>query len=205
MDYRDTDRSAGMPDTIPDGSGRNSREHGNGVSNTTADWEHSRSETQQLMDAVVERENMAAAMRRVKRNKGAPGIDGMTVEELLPFLREHWPRIKEELLSGTYRPEAVREVMILKRGGKGMRKLGIPTVVDRLIQQALHQVLVPVFDPARHKAAPFLRCYRTSCWTIWTRNWKDGVTRFAVTLMTATSMCGHGVRENGCCLPLLAT
>jgi len=148
MDYRDTDRSAGMPDTTPDGSGRNSREHGNGVSNTTADWEHSRSETQQLMDAVVERENMAAAMRRVKGNKGAPGIDGMTVEELLPFLREHWSRIKKELLSGNYQAQAVREVMILKRDGKGMRKLGIPTVVDRLIQQALHQVLVPVFDPS---------------------------------------------------------
>jgi len=99
------------------------------------------------MDAVVERENMVAALQRVKRNKGAPGIDGMTVDELLPHLRECWPRIKEELLSGSYRPSTVRKVKIPKPGGRGMRKLGIPTVVDRLIQQALHQVLSPIFDP----------------------------------------------------------
>jgi RNA-directed DNA polymerase len=98
------------------------------------------------MDAVVERKNMVAALRRVERNKGAPGIDGMTVGELRPYLREHWPRIKEELRGGRYRPSAVREVMIPKPGGKGMRKLGIPTVVDRLIQQALHQVMSPIFD-----------------------------------------------------------
>lgn len=147
MDSRDTDCSAGMPGTTPDGSGRNPREHGEGVSNTTADWERSRSETLQLMDAVVERENMAAALHRVERNKGAAGIDGMTVEELRPYLHEHWPRIKKELLRGSYRSQAVREVMIPKPGGKGMRTLGIPTVIDRLIQQALHQVLSPIFDP----------------------------------------------------------
>jgi RNA-directed DNA polymerase len=99
------------------------------------------------MDAVVERENMIAALRRVERNKGAAGVDEMTVSELCPFLKVHWSRIKEELLGGSYRPSAVREVIIPKPGGKGMRKLGIPTVVDRLIQQALHQVLSPIFDP----------------------------------------------------------
>jgi len=147
MANQDTDRSAGMPDTTSEGSGRNPREHETGVSVAAMSWDHFRSETTQLMDAVVERENMIEALRRVERNKGAAGIDKMPVRELRPFLKEHWPRIKEELLSGSYRPSAVREVMIPKPGGKGMRKLGIPTVVDRLIQQALHQMLRPIFDP----------------------------------------------------------
>ncbi len=147
MANHDTDRSAGMPGTIPEGSGRNPREYGAGVSMAAMDWNHFRSETTQLMNAVVERENMVTALRRVERNKGAAGIDGMPVSELRSHLQEHWPRIREELLSGSYRPSAVREVLIPKPGGKGMRKLGIPTVVDRLIQQALHQVLSPIFDP----------------------------------------------------------
>ena len=147
MANQDTDRSAGMPGTTPEGSGRNPREHGAGVSVAAMSWDHFRSETMQLMNAVVERENMIEAIHRVERNKGAAGIDKMPVSDLRPYLKEHWPRIKEELLSGSYRPLAVREVMIPKPGGKGMRKLGIPTVVDRLIQQALHQVLSPIFDP----------------------------------------------------------
>jgi RNA-directed DNA polymerase len=110
-------------------------------------WDHFRSETTQLMNAVVERENMIEALHRVERNKGAAGVDKMPVSELRPFLKEHWSRIKEELLRGSYQPSAVREVMIPKPGSRGVRKLGIPTVVDRLIQQALHQVLSPVFDP----------------------------------------------------------
>jgi len=110
-------------------------------------WDDFRSETTQLMDAVVERENMIEALHRVERNKGAAGIDKMPISELRPYLQAHWPRIREELLSGSYRPSAIREVMIPKSGGNGMRKLGIPTVVDRLIQQALHQVLNPIFDP----------------------------------------------------------
>jgi RNA-directed DNA polymerase len=88
-----------------------------------------------------------AALRRVEGNKGAPGIDAMTVEQLKPYLAEHWPRIREDLLAGRYRPAPVRGVEIPKPGGKGMRQLGIPTVLDRLIQQAVHQVLMPVFDP----------------------------------------------------------
>jgi len=110
-------------------------------------WDDFRSETMQLMDAVVERENMIGALRRVERNKGAAGIDEMPVSELRPYLNAHWSHIKEELLSGSFQPSAVREVKIPKPGGKGMRKLGIPTVVDRLIQQAMHQVLSPVFAP----------------------------------------------------------
>ena len=99
------------------------------------------------MDAVVERENMKRALRRVQANKGASGVDGMTVDELLPYLRREWPRIKEELLNGTYRPAPVRTVEIPKPGGKGTRMLGIPTALDRLIQQALHQVMSPLLEP----------------------------------------------------------
>ena len=99
------------------------------------------------MEEVVRRENIAAAHARVVRNGGAPGIDGMTVEGLLPYCREHWARIREELLSGRYKPQPVRRVEIPKPDGKGTRMLGIPTVLDRMIQQALLQVLTPIFDP----------------------------------------------------------
>lgn len=99
------------------------------------------------MEAVVERENMVKALRQVEANKGSAGVDGVSVECLRSILREHWPRIKEELLEGGYRPQPVRKVEIPKPGGKGMRQLGIPTVMDRLIQQALNQVMQPIFDP----------------------------------------------------------
>ncbi len=99
------------------------------------------------MDAVVERENMWSALRRVERNKGVAGVDNMPVESLRSYLKEHWPRIKVELLEGRYEPSPVLGVEIPKPGGKGMRQLGIPTVMDRLIQQALHQAMQPVFDP----------------------------------------------------------
>ncbi len=98
------------------------------------------------MEAVVGSENMRGAYARVVSNRGAAGVDGMTVEELKAHLIEQWPRIKEELLEGKYQPQAVLGVQIPKPGG-GVRQLGIPTVVDRLIQQALHQVLSPIFDP----------------------------------------------------------
>ena len=99
------------------------------------------------MEEVVRRENVAAAHARVVRNGGAPGVDGMTVDNLLPYCREHWARIREELLSGRYKPQPVRRVEIPKPDGKGTRMLGIPTVLDRMIQQALHQILTPIFDP----------------------------------------------------------
>jgi RNA-directed DNA polymerase len=98
------------------------------------------------MEQVVSRVNMMAAYVRVVGNKGAAGVDTMTVVDLKPFLVEHWPRIKEDLLAERYQPQTVRGVEIPKPGG-GVRLLGIPTVVDRLIQQALHQVLMPLFDP----------------------------------------------------------
>jgi len=99
-----------------------------------------------LMEEVVRRENVTAAHARVKRNGGAAGVDGMTVDELMPYCREHWARVRKELLDGTYRPQPVRRVDIPKPGG-GVRSLGVPTAIDRMIQQALHQVLTPIFDP----------------------------------------------------------
>ena len=105
-----------------------------------------RSGTGRLMEEVVEATNLKAALKRVKQNKGGPGIDGMTVDELPEHLKTHWPALRERLLAGTYQPSAVRRHAIPKSGG-GMRELGIPTVVDRFIQQAILQVLGPRFDP----------------------------------------------------------
>jgi len=100
-----------------------------------------------LMEKVVSRRNLQAALKRVRKNKGSPGIDGMTVDELPDHLRENWPRLREKLLTGTFRPSPVKRQQIPKSGG-GVRKLGIPTVLDRFIQQALLQVLQPIFDPS---------------------------------------------------------
>jgi RNA-directed DNA polymerase len=99
-----------------------------------------------LMERIVARDNLLEALRRVRRNRGSPGVDGMTVEELSGYLKEHWRGIREQLLAGTYRPQAVLRCEIPKSGG-GQRTLGIPTVVDRFIQQAILQVLQPCFDP----------------------------------------------------------
>jgi len=99
-----------------------------------------------MIEAIVERENMLRAYKRVTTNKGSSGVDGMTVAELAPYLKANWARIREELLTGNYRPSAVRRVEIPKPNGRGMRKLGIPTVLDRLIQQAMLQVLAPIFE-----------------------------------------------------------
>lgn len=99
-----------------------------------------------MMDRVVERGNLMRALKRVRENHGSPGMDGVTVEELPAYLREHWPAIREQLLTGRYRPSVVKRCEIPKPGG-GMRQLGIPTVLDRFIQQAVLQVLQPVIDP----------------------------------------------------------
>jgi RNA-directed DNA polymerase len=147
MTNRDADRRAETRDTTPEGSGRYPREYGDGATNVTAKKDPPYPETIGLMEAVVERENMWTALRRVERNKGAAGVDNMPVEALRPYLKEHWPRIKEELLAGHFKPSPVLEVEIPKPGGKGIRKLGIPTCLDRLIQQAMHQVMQPIFDP----------------------------------------------------------
>ncbi len=127
--------------------------------------------TETLMEEVLRRENLFAALKRVKANKGAPGVDGMSVDELPKYLREAWPVIREQLLSETYVPSPVREVHLPKPGG-GTRMLGIPTVLDRLITQAMLQVMGPIFDrdfsahsygfrPGRsaHQAIAQARCY----------------------------------------------
>jgi len=99
-----------------------------------------------LMEEVLSRYNMLKALRRVEKNKGAPGIDNLTVENLKPYLRQNWLSIREQLLKGDYRPKPVLRVEIDKPNG-GKRLLGIPTVIDRLIQQALLQILTEIFDP----------------------------------------------------------
>jgi len=99
-----------------------------------------------VMEEVVRRENLIRALKRVCANKGSPGVDGMTVDELRDYLRIHWLDIREKLLQGEYNPQQVKQVLLPKKGG-GTRMLGIPTVLDRFIQQALLQVLNPIYDP----------------------------------------------------------
>lgn len=130
------------------GSGRNSRPIGTCAEADMATRARTKAEvaTTSLMEAVVERGNLKLAYQRVVTNKGAAGVDELAVSELGDHLKRHWPAIRARLLSGDYQPAAVRRVDIQKPQG-GVRMLGIPTVVDRLIQQALHQVLQPIFEP----------------------------------------------------------
>jgi RNA-directed DNA polymerase len=126
---------------------RKSRGYDIGATNVTAmtetDWPEAE---ERLMEEMVSRGNMMKALNRVVSNKGAAGIDGMTTGRLKEYLFREWPRIKEELLTGRYQPQPVRKVEIPKPGG-GVRMLGIPTVLDRLIQQAVYQELGPLFEP----------------------------------------------------------
>lgn len=117
-----------------------------GVSNVGSREEAIHCSKTSLMEAVVDRSNMWRALRRVKSNRGAEGVDGMNVDELTEWLSANWATIKDKLLEGSYKPQAVMRVDIPKPDG-GMRTLGVPTVIDRLIQQSIAQVLVPVFDP----------------------------------------------------------
>lgn len=135
-----------MSGALPGGSSRKLQEEGKGASSSTADGNASGSETTKMMEQVVEGKNMRAAYKRVVSNRGTAGADGMPVEALKGHLHATWQRTKEALLSDSYKPSPVRVVEIAKPGG-GVRRLGIPTVQDRLIQQALLQVLSPIFDP----------------------------------------------------------
>jgi RNA-directed DNA polymerase len=120
---------------------------GRGTEALTAKRLHeSPADTEGLMEEVCERENCQQALRRVKANKGNPGVDGMTVRELPEYLKRHWPAIREQLLKGTYQPRPVRRVEIDKPDGSGVRKLGVPTVLDRFIQQGVLQVLQRRWD-----------------------------------------------------------
>lgn len=129
------------------GAGRNPARAAPGVEACTAAAEETKSEQGLLMERVVESSNMQQALRRVVQNRGSAGVDGLTVAELDDWLKAHWLRVKEALLAGEYMPRPVRRVDIPKPQGGGVRTLGVPTVVDRLIQQALHQVLQPIFEP----------------------------------------------------------
>ena len=130
---------------MPEGRGRNPRGTGCGASNMATMMGYFSQERRDLMEAVVERENMERALKRVMSNKGASGADGLRVEDLRGYLIRHWPGIKAALPADEYMPQPVLGVEIPKSGG-GVRQLGIPTVVERLIQQATHQVLSPLFE-----------------------------------------------------------
>jgi RNA-directed DNA polymerase len=128
----------------------------------TAHDTESPARTNRLMEEVCERENLKEALQQVKANKGSAGIDRMTVDQLSDYLKQHWPVIREQLLNGIYEPKPVRRVEIPKPDG-GVRKLGIPTVLDRLIQQAVMQVLQRRWDRTFSEAATvFDRAVRSS-------------------------------------------
>jgi RNA-directed DNA polymerase len=128
------------------GAGRKPRTNRLGAELGAATSGRTKSEDHRLMEQVVERSNLQAAYQRVVRNQGAPGVDDVSVAEFKDWLKMHWPSVKRALLEGCYLPRPVRRVDIPKPSG-GIRTLGVPTVVDRLIQQALHQVLQPLFEP----------------------------------------------------------
>ena len=109
-------------------------------------WKERDSAEPDLLGEILERDNLNRAYKRVKANKGTPGVDGMTIEEALPWLKEHKGELLERIRKGHYTPSPVRRVEIPKPDG-GMRKLGIPTVVDRIIQQAIAQKLIPIYEP----------------------------------------------------------
>ena len=129
-----------------DGRGEGPRSQRSGEAPTTSCGDDGSGGDHRLMERVVERANALAALKRVKQNKGGPGVDGMTVDDLTPHLTRHWEGLREQLLAGTYQPQPVKRQEIEKTGG-GTRTLGIPTALDRFIQQCLLQVLQPQFDP----------------------------------------------------------
>lgn len=130
-----------------EGDGRNLSRAGSGAETGTAAVGRTKPEAaQMLLEAALERSNMLCAYERVVKNAGAPGVDGLAVSEFKPWLQAHWAKVRQALLAGEYLPAAVRKVEIPKPQG-GVRTLGIPTVLDRLIQQGLHQVMQPLFDP----------------------------------------------------------
>jgi RNA-directed DNA polymerase len=140
----------GLPSPpIPDPGGTDAiQPAGPGESHASTAKERQRALTARLMEQVTEPANLNRAYARVLANKGSPGVDGMTVGQLGGWIRRHAQTLIASLLDGSYQPQPVRGVQIPKPGGRGMRQLGIPTVVDRLVQQAMLQVLEPILDPA---------------------------------------------------------
>jgi RNA-directed DNA polymerase len=147
MHEADADTKAGMPSRTQRARRGTVGGTSAGRQTGTARDESGGNEALTLIEQVVRRENLVAAHARVVRNGGAPGVDGMSVDDLMAYCRQHWARIREHLLNGTYIPQPVRRVDIPKPDGRGTRTLGIPTVLDRFIQQAVLQVLSPLFDP----------------------------------------------------------
>jgi RNA-directed DNA polymerase len=144
--FDDANRQLELPFT-PGAAGEAQSDAGERVEATASPHiDQSQTHCPSVMREVLEPENLGSALRQVQANKGSPGIDGMTVEALTEFLRQHWPRIRQQLMNGTYKPQPVRRVEIPKPDG-GTRKLGVPTALDRFIQQAVAQVLSRKWDP----------------------------------------------------------
>jgi len=140
------DKNSETSEPETDNGGQNPHRSVDGAASVGSKEEDVHCSAFQLMEALVERSNLWKALHRVKANRGSAGVDGMTVDELHPWLSKNWVTIKEKLLNGSYEPQAVKAVDIPKPSG-GVRTLGIPTVIDRLIQQGIAQVLTPIFDP----------------------------------------------------------
>jgi len=137
----------GNPETLANQTGQNPGVvRISGTSTSTATTETMHQDTSALMERVLERENLVRAYKRVVGNHGSAGVDGITVEELKGYIRDHWENVRQALLAGKYQPQPVLRVEIPKPDGKGKRKLGIPVVIDRMIQQALLQVINPIYD-----------------------------------------------------------
>ena len=152
----------------------------------TRGHESQEDDTKQLMEEIVREANLYEALKKVRRNKGSPGIDGMTVGELPGFLRKHWPMLKRKLLEGTYQPKPVKRVEIPKPDG-GKRKLGIPTVLDRFIQQAMLQVLQKRWDRTFSESSYGFRPKRSAHQAVAQAQEYTGIGFFDMP-MTATSM-----------------
>src|SRR5438552_7059514 len=147
MDEGDADQRAERPEHIPEGGAGSAKAgEGDARQTSTAQGVVASGGTAALLEDVLRRENLTRAYARVVRNGGAPGVDGVSVDAFKSYLHEHWPRVREALLNTEYVPAPVRRVEIPKPDG-GVRALGIPTVLDRFIQQALLQVLQPLIDP----------------------------------------------------------
>ena len=127
-------------------SGRNLRRAALGASCSPSGKDNSVAQDQHLIEELIERENLNRAWKQVRRNRGSPGVDGRDMEQSKAYLKEHWERIESHLLAGDYRPKPVKRLEIPKPGG-GTRRLGVPTILDRFIQQAALQVLTPIFEP----------------------------------------------------------
>jgi RNA-directed DNA polymerase len=147
MGEGDSDKRDEKPEVNLETNGGTGRDWEDESQAPTACDEEAGDGTSRLMEEVLRRDNLIEAHKRVKQNKGAPGVDGMTVDELMPYCREHWEEIRAQLLDQTYIPRPIRAQEIPKPQG-GTRMLGIPVVLDRMIMQAMLQVLTPIFDPA---------------------------------------------------------